>query len=86
MHVCLVMSDSLQPHGHIHLSMEFSRQEYCSRLPFPPLRDILDPGIQPTSLCLLHWQVDSLPTIPAGKPQECQAPELKAMRYQQVSP
>ena len=40
------------------LSMEFSRQEYWSGLPIPP------PGIFPTqglNLCLLHWQVDSLP-------------------------
>ena len=32
------------------LSMEFSRQEYWSRLPFPPSRDRPDPGTKPTSL------------------------------------
>ena len=32
------------------LSMEFSRQEYWSGLPFPPLGDLLDPGIEPASL------------------------------------
>ena len=32
------------------LSMEFSRQKYCSRLPFPPPGDLPDPGIKPTSL------------------------------------
>ena len=32
--------------------MEFSRQEYWNGLPFPPLGDILDPGIQPVSLAL----------------------------------
>ena len=31
------------------LSMEFSRQEYWSRLPFPPPGDLLDPGIEPRS-------------------------------------
>ena len=31
------------------LSMEFSRQEYWSRLPFPPARDLPDPEIQTTS-------------------------------------
>ena len=31
------------------LSMEFSRQEYCSGLPFPTPRDLPDPGIEPTS-------------------------------------
>ena len=38
------------------LSMGFSRQEYWNRLPCPPPRDLLDPGIKPASLCLLHWQ------------------------------
>ena len=28
------------------LSMEFSRQEYWSRLPFPTAVDLLDPGIE----------------------------------------
>ena len=31
------------------LSMEFSRQEYRSGLPFPTPGDLLDPGIEPTS-------------------------------------
>ena len=30
--------------------MGFSRQEYWSRLPCPPLGDLPDPGIKPTSL------------------------------------
>ena len=29
------------------LSMEFFRQEYWSRLPFPPPGDVHDPGIEP---------------------------------------
>ena len=32
------------------LYMEFSRQEYWSGLPFPPLGDLPNPGIKPTSL------------------------------------
>ena len=32
------------------LSMEFSRQEYGSGLPCPPLEDLLNLGINPTSL------------------------------------
>ena len=32
------------------LSMEFSRQEYCSGLPFPSPGDLPDPGIEPASL------------------------------------
>ena len=31
------------------LSMDFSRQEYWSGLPFPSPRDLPDPGIEPTS-------------------------------------
>ena len=42
------------------LSMGFSRQEYWSRLPFPPPGDLPNPGIKPTSpmspaLALYHW-------------------------------
>ena len=46
------------------LSMEFSRQEYWSRLPFPP-GDLPNSGIKPTSPAL---HVDYLPTEPPGKP------------------
>ena len=38
------------------LSMGFSRQEYWSGLSFPPLRGLLDPGIEPRSPAL---QMDS---------------------------
>ena len=31
------------------LSVEFSRQEYLSGLPFPPPEDLPDPGIEPAS-------------------------------------
>ena len=31
------------------LSMGFSREEYWSGLPFPSLRDLLNPGIEPMS-------------------------------------
>ena len=47
------------------LSMEFSRQEYWSGLPFPSPRDLPDPGIKLGSPPL---QADSLPTDPLGKP------------------
>jgi len=29
--------------------MGFSRQEYCSELPFPPPGDLPDPGVKPIS-------------------------------------
>ena len=47
------------------LSMEFSRQEYWSGLPFPSPRDLPNPGIELGSPAL---QADSLPTEPPGKP------------------
>ena len=50
------------------LSMGFSRQEYWSGLLCPPPADLPDPGITPASLCLLHWEVGSLPLVPPGKP------------------
>ena len=46
------------------LSMGFSRQEYWSGLPFPPPRDLPNPGIELVSQHLLHWQVDYLPLEP----------------------
>ena len=41
------------------LSMEFSRQEYWSGLPFPSPVDLPDPGIKPRSPA---FQAESLPT------------------------
>ena len=45
--------------------LEFSRQEYWSGLPCPPLGDLPNPGIESN---LLHWQAVSLPLMPPGKP------------------
>ena len=50
------------------LSMGFSRQEYWSGLLCPPPGDLPDPGLNLHLLCLLHWQVGSLPLGPPGKP------------------
>ena len=41
------------------LSMEFSRQEYRSRLPFPTPGDLPDTGTEPMYPSLLYWQADS---------------------------
>ena len=46
------------------LSMEFSRQEYWIKLPFPIPGNLPHPGIEPVSLALL---ADSLPSEPPGK-------------------
>ena len=57
------MSGSLKSHGlyvvcQALLSIEFSRQEYWSGLPFPSPGDLPDPGIESA------LQVDSLPSEP----------------------
>ena len=49
-------------------SMEVSRQEYWSGLPFPSPGDLPDPGIEPGSPAL---QADALPSEPPGKPSKC---------------
>ena len=75
------------------LAVGFSRQEYCSGLP-PLLQDFPDPGVKPSLLCLLHWQVDSLPLALAAKPLQvhlalrssmnCNLPESSAHRISQA--
>ena len=64
-----VLSDSFQtPRTVAHqtpLSLESSRQEYWSKLPFPSPRDLPDPGIEPRFPTL---QADSLPSELPGKP------------------
>jgi len=46
-------------------SMEFSRQEYWSGLPFPSPGDFPNPGIEP---CSPELQADALLSEPPGKP------------------
>ena len=58
------------------LSMRFSRQEYCSVLPFP------SPGIiqtQGSNLHFLHWQADSLPQCHLGSDLRLQMLVQKAL-------
>ena len=50
------------------LSMEFSRQEYWSGLPFPTPGDLPDPGIEPTSLASPALAGGFFTTEPPGKP------------------
>ena len=67
-----VVSDSLRPHGlyvahQAPPSMEFSRQEYWSGLPFPSPGYLPDPGIKPRCPAL---RSDALPSEPPGNPKE----------------
>ena len=58
MHVCVVTQSCLTPvtpwiaAHQAPLSMGFSRQEYWNGLPFPPVENLLDPGIEPASPAL----------------------------------
>ena len=64
---CSVVSDSFVTPWTVAYqalpSMDFSRQEYWSGLPFPSPGDLPDPGIEPWSLAL---QADALPSEPLG--------------------
>ena len=51
------------------LSMGFPRQEHWSGLPLPLPGIFLTQGLNLRLLCLLHWQVDSLPLLLPGKPR-----------------
>ena len=48
------------------LSMELSRQEYWSELPFPTPEDLPDPGIESVSSASPALKVGSLPAEPSG--------------------
>ena len=61
--LCNLMDYSLQAPP----SMEFSRQEYWSGLPFPSPGDLSNPGIEPRSPEL---QADTLLSEPPGKPEK----------------
>ena len=62
------------------LSKGFSRQEYCSGLPFPSPREIPDPGIEPRSPTL---QAGSLPSEPPGKLSEIET-HTKKMKLEDM--
>ena len=68
--LCPSLWDSIDVACQAPLSMEFSRQEYWSGLPFPSPGDLPNPGIEPSSLVSPALQVDSLPLVPPGKPPE----------------
>ena len=55
------------------MSMEFFRQEYWSRLPFPPPGHLPDPGFELTSVSPA-WQEDSLPLSHQESPFRAHTP------------
>ena len=62
--VCSPMVEACQA----RLSMEFSRQEYWSRLLVPASGDLPNPGTKPLSPASPALQADSLPPALPGKP------------------
>ena len=48
--------------------MDFSRQEYCSWLPFPTPQDFPNPAIKPVSLVSLALAGVFFTVVPPGKP------------------
>ena len=66
---CLNLGDPMDC-SQTPLSMEFSRQEYWSGLPFPSPGDLPDRGSNSRLLCLVHWQAGSLPPVTPGEPIE----------------
>ena len=63
--------------------MKFPRQEYWSGLPFPAPGESSRPRDQTRLLFLLHWQADSLPTKPVGKPRVSSQESLECEQGQQ---
>ena len=53
------------------LSLEFPRQEYWYALPFPPPRDLSDPGIKPVSPASPVFSGKFFIAEPSGKPVSC---------------
>ena len=54
------------------LSMEFSRQEFWSELPFPIPEDLPDPGINPTSPASPAFASKLFTSEPPGKAESMQ--------------
>ena len=68
-HSCLILCDPIDCSPQDPLSMEFSRQEYWKRLPFPTLQGtFLTQGLNPCLFHPLYWQADSLPLCHLGRP------------------
>ena len=63
--LCLILCNPWTVAQQAPLSMEFSRQEFWSELPFPSPGDLPDPGIKPVSPALAG---EFFTAEPLGKP------------------
>ena len=65
---CLTLGDLMDCQA--PLSMQFPRQDYWCRLPFPTPGDLPNPGIEPKSLAIPTLTGRFFTTEPPGKPQK----------------
>ena len=61
------LCDPMDPSLQAPLSKGFIKQEYWSSLPFPPPRDLPDPGIETASLMSSALAGGFFTTVPPGK-------------------
>jgi len=66
--LCVTLCSPLNCSPQAPLSLGFSRQEYCSGLPFSSPRDLPDPGMEPTSLVSPALAGRFFLTVPPGSP------------------
>lgn len=77
-----VTSRTVATHCQASLSMKFPKQDYCCGLPFPPLGNILNPGIEPTSPVLVDefftigppWKVKESTGLPKSSSAQLDLP------------
>ena len=62
---CATLCDPVNCSSSVHGILQARILEWVA---MPSLRNLPDPGSNPCVLCLLHWQVGSLPLVPPGKP------------------
>ena len=65
---CLTLCNPRTIAHQASLSMEFSRQEYWSGLPFLSSGNLPNPGIEPEFSALAEMQIDSLLSEAQGSP------------------
>ena len=66
MHACVQSCNPMDCSPQLPLSVEFSREYHC-QLPIPTPGDLLDPGIEPTSLASPALAGRFFTTEPHGK-------------------
>ena len=76
---CPTLCDPMDAAYQAPQSMEFSRQEYCSGLPFPSPGDLPDPGIEPRSPAGRRFTIWA--TREACDSIDCSIPGFSVLHY-----